>query len=1001
MPMLYPVIATRGRPVEVIEQVARLLCQLLPGERVIVVVDGDNLATIALSNRDLLDQEGLSLVELSTRNGVNFARRIGNCHVPPHGIIVEVDDHDWIEEGCLAAIRKAYENPEVHFVYGDCVAVDPTRKARNVERGKKAAYNAGAFRARHCAWGLRSFRSWLYHAVGQWPVEENESPGGDMILCMRMEALLQEAGMLGMGRGIVHLPQVLNNVVISAEDGISAQAALDKDESGANAQQRNVAAAVQAIASGEWTPPMSVEQMRESAQALGIPVGDSAPRQATRPKRSKPLAMICHTRFGQVATKEGMSKVGGGEMSSAYWKPALEEVGFEVEVRCTDECDPEVATICTTQEMAGEIRKVRPDIVVVRDGFQGTSARWKFSQDGVESYTGLVGVCRELGIPVIVRCQFWRGIVDCWVETVWEDLHYGAQEGIAIEHPEELAKQSVLCEYGGWDHWRGTAREYLERVRDKEGTVGLWQSNGIITNSEFCTRAVDACMRSPRAETEWPTIPLEPILAKERDPQYVLMPAGQTGKGLDTFVQFARDFPDEQFVVLAPHGPEGAMLAELNLPNMTVLEHQTDMAAVYAKAKVVFIGTQTAETFCRAAAEARANGIPLLVSDAGNLPSFVENGGGLCMPRKAPYEEWLKSLAVLLEPNDCIAAMLDIGPDEQFCQGSVDVLPGMARDLTAGHGIVVVYPRGAPGVSNGVRHLAAVTGASMRASDDMGSLDPTSCAGVVLCGGLLPEYVTLIEQAECPVALNWRSHLLQMGFHVHELEQFRRALDVVAEHPNMSMMASYEDSAMAWAEAYGIKTAWLPDCYDEGLTPPPWLRPEKEAEFTIPLLGPVCPRKNLQTVALAAKLADVRVIASEWIRRDPILAAHIDGLGLNIEWRDLPTEDDVVNLISSCHALVLGSVAETFGYTACHAMLAGVPVIGSALIPMTDYEDEELINTLSGEPCSAKDLSILLRVIREDPEDYGLFCQRRARAIIRRNNAQARDTLREFVGASK
>ena len=447
--------------------------------------------------------------------------------------------------------------------------------------------------------------------------------------------------------------------------------------------------------------------------------------------------------------------------------------------------------------------------------------------------------------------------------------------------------------------------------------------------------------------------------------------------------------------MLNPHKDEAEFLqgAPANVEVAGLVE---DMRTEYARAKIVFVATSTAETFCRVAAEARANGIPLLISDAGNLPTFVADGGGIAVPRKARPEEWATALRELLSRDD-------IAPDTRFCEGGVPVLPRLAMELTTARDIVVVYPCAAPGVRNGVRHLAAVTGAQLLPVAEIGALSGLQPRAVVMCGGVLPEYREVLNRTDVPIALNWRSHHLQMAFHSHEVDQWHEAMRLAVMRPNVSIMASFRDSAEAWARLYPATTRWLPDCYDVGLTPPPWLRPAKRQRFTIPLLGPRAARKNVITTALAARLVGVDIVASDWLKKDAQFLEVCQSVGIEIEWVDLPTEEDVVNLVSSCHAYVTASVGETFGYTACHAMLAGVPVIGNDLVPMTRYRGD-MRGPLQANPASITEIADRLAALKGSPdlcESLGRECHVHAREIVQRNNAQARKTLEDFAnGAS-
>ncbi|MBU1173090.1 MAG: hypothetical protein KKD44_26300, partial [Proteobacteria bacterium] len=407
-PRICVVSASAGRPADIAEQVKRALAQLTPAERMVVVIDGGEQPTLPADDR-------LTVAMLATSVGVNHAYRIANGFVPPGSVVVKVDDHDWLEDGALARIREAFTDTSVQFAYGDFVQVDPRRTVRNDEAGHKPNYIPGSFRLRCAARGLAAYRIWLYQAAGGWPDGNGCYPAGDMILWMRMEEVLRRGGMLDSG-GIVRIPHVLNEVVASVMS-ITGQMG--------QAQSENATRAALDIVSHDWQPAMEVAHTTLKTAAkrpptAGTPLTTKRTANASpsaeiglisggaSPFRQRPLCYIVHSMWG--SAKGG----GGGEKSSAHWQPALEAAGFDVRVRVTDGIGDDVkgdVRLANGIEIAAELRAELPDLVVMRDGMQGAK-----SLTGIEP---LVPLCRELGIPAIVRMQFWRGLFDFRDDRTW------------------------------------------------------------------------------------------------------------------------------------------------------------------------------------------------------------------------------------------------------------------------------------------------------------------------------------------------------------------------------------------------------------------------------------------------------------------------------------------------------------------------------------------------------------------------------------------------------
>jgi GT2 family glycosyltransferase len=214
-PPLWVVVATRDRPKCAIYQAKMLLAQ--GPDMVVVVNDGgpdpeihgaDDGARFGLPM-----DERLTYVRRARRGGPNAARHDAITLAPKGAVIVELDDHDYVEDGAVDAMRRAFADKSVQAVYGDHYRVN-SKFSRLPKHGfvEKGEYYPGAFMERGALHtGMRAYRKSLYVAVGGYRM--SEMPAGDLGLFLRFEVALGSSG-------FVHLPRPLCSVVVSM-DGIS------------------------------------------------------------------------------------------------------------------------------------------------------------------------------------------------------------------------------------------------------------------------------------------------------------------------------------------------------------------------------------------------------------------------------------------------------------------------------------------------------------------------------------------------------------------------------------------------------------------------------------------------------------------------------------------------------------------------------------------------------------------------------------------------------------
>lgn len=224
-PQLDIVTPTDGlRPFPLLEQGARLAAQMGPNDRWILVGDGCDVNLTQwrheAEQRRFVYELGRRLLGVSlhcpgrssSQPTLNQARHAGCSLARRNAWIVEVDDHDLIEPGCLEAIREYIGRGHL-FLYGNCLQVDELGNPLPTQSGTKPDYERWFLRDVGCPCeGVRAFPAWLYRVVGGYRFdgptgpEGNEFPAGDYGLFLRMEQVLD-------GEGFARIPRVLCHTV--------------------------------------------------------------------------------------------------------------------------------------------------------------------------------------------------------------------------------------------------------------------------------------------------------------------------------------------------------------------------------------------------------------------------------------------------------------------------------------------------------------------------------------------------------------------------------------------------------------------------------------------------------------------------------------------------------------------------------------------------------------------------------------------------------------------
>lgn len=205
--------------------------------------------------------------------------------------------------------------------------------------------------------------------------------------------------------------------------------------------------------------------------------------------------------------------------------------------------------------------------------------------------------------------------------------------------PKDLPKATVV------HYWAEMLRDHTQMHRVHEPGVELNRQyldllaahDVVIANSEFTWYTLDSAGLH-NVEVIEPHL-LEPAKRHTRE-RYAII---GYGKHVPQVVHELPALWPGRTWDLYPY--EGKVDRRLLPPNVEVHEW-TKTEAIYERARVVIHPTFLSESFCRAAADALRNGVPVLHSGRGNLAALVGDGGVL-VPATASVQAWSQGLGAI------------------------------------------------------------------------------------------------------------------------------------------------------------------------------------------------------------------------------------------------------------------------------------------------------------------------------------------------------------------
>ncbi|MEB3211043.1 MAG: glycosyltransferase family 4 protein [Leptolyngbyaceae bacterium] len=163
-----------------------------------------------------------------------------------------------------------------------------------------------------------------------------------------------------------------------------------------------------------------------------------------------------------------------------------------------------------------------------------------------------------------------------------------------------------------------------------------------IANSPFTASKTESVSNN-KVGVVLPFIDLERYQVDQRDRRYITFINPVPEKGVELAIEVARQLPNERFLFVKgkwtryDRSRQEAFLRDAYLlPNVDVIDHQSDMRAIYQMTDILLVPSQFTETFGRVIVEAQVNRIPVIAAHIGGIPYTMGDGGILVDPIDRP-----------------------------------------------------------------------------------------------------------------------------------------------------------------------------------------------------------------------------------------------------------------------------------------------------------------------------------------------------------------------------
>ncbi len=305
---------------------------------------------------------------------------------------------------------------------------------------------------------------------------------------------------------------------------------------------------------------------------------------------------------------------GGAQQSSLYLFESLQRLGWEIEVMC------------------------------------GLSLRSPFTRRGwLRSLLrlqrpGLVLQDKDLGYPCWRRLSKFTQLHD-WQE--WLERRLSKYQPDVV-----VGYSSPNCPLLNYAASRGYPSFYFVReLSSIEAGETIPAKIHAIANSPFTASQAKRVTHNP-VGVVLPFIDVERYRVPQRDRRYITFVNPVPEKGVDQAIEVARRLPEEKFLFVKgkwtryQNRPDAFLEIARELPNVDIIDYQSDMRKVYQMTDILLVPSQFTETFGRVIVEAQANSIPVVAAHIGGIPYTLGEGGLLVQPadQAEGYVEALQQL---------------------------------------------------------------------------------------------------------------------------------------------------------------------------------------------------------------------------------------------------------------------------------------------------------------------------------------------------------------------
>lgn len=217
-----------------------------------------------------------------------------------------------------------------------------------------------------------------------------------------------------------------------------------------------------------------------------------------------------------------------------------------------------------------------------------------------------------------------------------ELVHYVANSDVTISHLECSERTHLLSM--DWD------KPSIHLVHNTHPLTVRWmqRASGLIINTEWISKEPGFDVWTKPKMILNP--PVDPDDYKTTRGKSVTLVNLWEDKGAALFYELARRMPDVPF--LGVRGGYGIQEI-VDLPNVSIMDHTSDMKSVYGETKVILMPSKY-ESFGRVGVEAMASGIPTLAEPTPGLQESLGDSG-IFNPRE-DVAAWAKSLRDVLKP---------------------------------------------------------------------------------------------------------------------------------------------------------------------------------------------------------------------------------------------------------------------------------------------------------------------------------------------------------------